>query len=108
MTLIDQEKLANAINDIKYNVPKTPMLGPAEVQPFVALSEKLADSIVEVYQQQLTEIQNKLEKAKIVANDIRNLAKDRAADIQDFRNRVAAFSNSLIEAHDEFNKGDEK
>jgi uncharacterized coiled-coil DUF342 family protein len=107
MTLIDQEKIANAILDIKYNVPKTPML-TAEVQPFVALSEKLADSIVEVYQQQLTEIQNKLEKAKIVANDIRNLAKDRAADIQDFRNRVAAFSNSLIEAHDEFNKGDEK
>lgn len=74
----------------------------AEVQPFVGLSQQLADSIVEAYQQQLTEIENKLADAKLIAERIREMTMERANDLANFRRRAQDFAESLLGAHQTF------
>ena len=70
-----------------------------EVQPFVELSVKLADSLVEVYSQILTEVDNKLQEAKLDAKRIREIANKRAADVADLRKRLEGFSETMLGAH---------
>lgn len=79
-----------------------------EVQPFVSLAQQLSDSIVQVYEQQLTEITNKLEEAKMVAQQIREATTRRADDINEFRQRVEIFGKAVLAANEEFRKGEQK
>lgn len=105
--MISEDKMRAAVNDINVFAGdlEPPRLVP-EVTPFVELSQKLADSIVEVYQQQLTEIGNKLEEAKATAQQIRDLVEAKANDISAFKGRVEQFSKRLLEAHDSFTNGE--
>jgi hypothetical protein len=105
--MISEDKIRAAVDDINQDSVKVaPSMN--EVTPFVQLSQNLADSIVEVYQQQLTEITNKLEEAKATANKIRDLAEAKAIDISEFRSRVEQFSKRLLEAHGIFTNGETK
>lgn len=101
-----------AVDEI--NAAKTPG-GPLpagyqteEVQAFVALAQRLADSIVEVYEQQLNIIAQKLEEAKTTAQHIRDITNERARDVADFRARVERFGTSLLDAHQTFLEKDTK
>ena len=102
-TVNDAEaKLAAAVAEINRATAAQQTKVLPEVQPFVELSQKLADSIVEAYHQQLTEIQNKVREAEAVAQSIRDAAQARANDIADFRARAEKFGQSVLDAHTAF------
>jgi hypothetical protein len=95
-----EAQFEQAVQDLNKAAP--PPRPVREQFPFVSLSEKLADSIVEAYEQLLVELQNKLEQAKLAAQSIREENKARAADLQDFTSRVEDFSKTLLDAHAKF------
>lgn len=106
-TIVETEdKIRTAMAEINRAVKNgskgTPM--QPEVQPFVALSQKLADSMVQVYEAQLNEIANKLEDAKATAQQIRDMTEAKAKDISDYKYRIERFGNTMIEAHSLFIK----
>lgn len=106
MNFVD-DAMKSAVDEINKARAREPLAAQpitGEVQPFVQLSQKLADSVVEAYEQQLTEIQNKLEEAKVVADQIREATLRRADDLSDFRRRVESFSKTLVEAFDLFQR----
>lgn len=89
-----------AVQDL--NKVASPPRPPREQFPFVSLSEKLADSIVEAYEQQLNVLQNMLNEAKHTADKIRAENKARADELRNFTERVENFSQSLLDAHAKF------
>lgn len=110
---IDGLSLSEAVAEINRANRETPssVTDPPstfEVQPFVGLAQQLADSIIQVYEQQLSEIQSKLEDAKIIAQDIRRLSVERANDINEFRHRAEIFAKAVLTANAEFTKGEQK
>ena len=74
-----------------------------KVRPeFVTMGEKLADILTKAAEDQLLEVENLMERTKILTEGIRAQLNEHSVRLADINRRVRALGEGVLSAHDKF------
>lgn len=69
---------------------------------FVIMGEKLADILTKAAEDQLIEVENLVERTKILTDSIRAQLDEHSVRLTDINRRVRALGEGVLSAHDKF------